>query len=185
VVRHTTKGEVRDIKRVILHCSATRDGHHIKAAQIREWHLARGWRDIGYHYVIGIDGVIEAGRSIDQIGAHVKGHNRDSIGICYIGGLDNQGNPRDTLTPKQRDSITRLCYALQVILDTKLELYGHNEFSTKACPSFDVAVTFEELKFNLNCYSRTFRQQRPPQALECTKHSARIDCVCGNRERCC
>ena len=175
---------MRNITRIILHCSATRAGHHIKAANIREWHLARGWRDIGYHYVVGIDGVIEAGRSIDQIGAHAKGHNRDSIGICYVGGLNNQGEPYNTMTPRQRDSITRLCYALQVTLDKKLKLHGHNEYSSKACPSFDVSVTFEELKFRLSCYDRTFKQQRPPQALECTQHSARVACVCGNRERC-
>lgn len=176
---------MREIKRIILHCSATRAGHYIKASNIREWHLARGWSDIGYHYVIGIDGVIEAGRPLDKIGAHAKGHNRDSVGICYVGGLNNQGEPTNTMTPKQRDSISRLCYALQVTLDKKLSLHGHNEYSAKACPSFDVATTFQELRYNLNCYSRTFRQQRPAQALECTQHSARLNCICGDGERCC
>ena len=74
---------MRDIDKIIIHCSATQEGKEISAATIDEWHKKRGWRGIGYHYVIGLDGMIEYGRPITETGAHVKGHNKGSIGICY------------------------------------------------------------------------------------------------------
>lgn len=137
---------MRNIQRVFLHCSATREGQDIDAATIRRWHLDRGWSDIGYHYVVRLDGTIESGRPITKVGAHVKGHNKDSIGICYIGGLDCSGQPKNTLTDDQRWSITRLCRALVLVLDKPLTLHGHREHSAKACPSFEVAEEFASLQ---------------------------------------
>ena len=74
---------MRLVKEIIIHCSATREGQQIPVDTIRDWHLAKGWNDIGYHFYIDLDGTINKGRDIDKIGAHCKGHNRNSIGICY------------------------------------------------------------------------------------------------------
>ena len=82
-------------KYIVIHCSATRPSSNITAQTIREWHIAKGWADIGYHFVVRRDGVIEAGRHPDDIGAHVAGHNTDSIGVCMVGGLDELGNSFD------------------------------------------------------------------------------------------
>ena len=137
---------MRSINRVILHCSATPEGRKVTAKQIRSWHLARGWTDIGYHYVIGLDGTIESGRDISKPGAHTRGYNADSIGICYIGGTDADGNPCNTLTANQHLAIRRLCRSLCRVLNRPLQLHAHKEFSAKACPSFDICDEFEELR---------------------------------------
>lgn len=171
---------MRDIKRIILHCSATKPSQDIDAATIRGWHLARGWDDIGYHYVIRLDGVIESGRPLSVMGAHVKGHNRDTVGICYVGGLDADGEPYDTMNGRQADSFRRLVYALCVTLNTRLSVHGHNEFSAKACPSFAVSEKFSELHSWASSYQQRFGDQRPPQALELTQYSAGLDCACRN-----
>ena len=81
---------------IIIHCSATRAGQDFTAADIDRWHRARGFRSIGYHFVIRLDGTIEPGRDVSLDGAHCTGWNRRSIGICYVGGLDKEGRPADT-----------------------------------------------------------------------------------------
>lgn len=153
MVRHTAKVKVREINRVILHCSATREGEDISAATIRTWHTSppRNWSDIGYHYVVRLDGTIESGRPITKPGAHVRGHNKDSIGICYVGGLDASGHPKNTMTPEQRLSIKRLCRALVIALNQPLDLHGHREYSSKACPSFEVSEVFSGLQDWMGC----------------------------------
>ncbi len=99
---------MRDIDKIIVHCSATQEGKHISAATIDKWHKKRGWRGIGYHYVVGLNGNIEYGRNIYESGAHVKGHNKGSIGICYIGGVEAERGSngkwiaKDTRTPEQK-----------------------------------------------------------------------------------
>lgn len=127
---------MRTLDRIVLHCSATEEGHPFGAADIRRWHKARGWKDIGYHYVILLDGTVEYGRPVDQVGAHVKGHNSTTVGVCYIGGL-RHGEPADTMTPEQEVSFLELVYALRKSLGY-LTVHGHNEYSAKACPSFVV-----------------------------------------------
>ena len=78
---------MRKIRKIIIHCSATKEGHDIDAAEIKKWHVeGNGWSDIGYHYVIKLDGTVEEGRPLERSGAHTLNHNFDSIGICYIGG---------------------------------------------------------------------------------------------------
>lgn len=146
MVRYTEKGKVRNIERVILHCSATREGEDYTAEHIRQWHKGRGWSDIGYHFVVRLDGTIESGRPITKPGAHVKGHNKDSIGICYIGGLDQSGHPKNTMTREQKSSIKTICRALVHVLNEPLSLHGHREYSTKACPSFEIAEEFAGLQ---------------------------------------
>jgi N-acetylmuramoyl-L-alanine amidase len=98
---------VRSINEIIVHCSATREGQHIPVETIKKWHTeGRGWTDIGYHFYIELDGTIKKGRDIDKTGAHCKGHNRNSIGICYCGGVETDGKtPKDTRTPEQQESV--------------------------------------------------------------------------------
>ncbi len=129
---------MRKINKVIIHCSATPPSMPVGATEIKRWHVQdNGWKDIGYHYVIKRDGTIEQGRAIDLIGAHCSGQNSSSIGICYIGGIDKTGKPEDNRTEQQRDSLKRLVSALKVVFGA-LSIHGHDEFSNKACPSFNV-----------------------------------------------
>lgn len=128
---------MRDIRQIIIHCSATPEGRDVKASQIKKWHIDRGWSDIGYHYVIELDGTIRKGRKESVIGAHCKGMNRDSIGVCYIGGVDVNMKPKDTRTQEQLITLISLLVELRYRYPNAT-IHGHNEFSSKACPSFNV-----------------------------------------------
>ena len=142
---------MRKINKIIIHCSATKEGDtSVNAALIDQWHKSRGWKGIGYHFVILIDGKIELGRMVDQVGAHVKNMNQSSIGICYIGGVENKKDtkgkwiPKDTRTPEQIATMLELLRLLKKIFP-KATIHGHNEFSSKACPSFDVQSEYGTL----------------------------------------
>jgi len=135
----------RKIDKIILHCAATPEGRDVKTETIKSWHVkGRGWSDIGYHYVIELDGSVVDGRPLDRIGAHTKGHNTGSIGICYVGGMDKNKTPKDTRTEAQRDAMDNLIASLQDRFP-KATIHGHNEFAAKACPSFDVAKEYGHL----------------------------------------
>lgn len=125
------------INEIIIHCSATKEGVDIKAATIDKWHRQNGWRCIGYNYVIDLDGTEEKGRSEEDMGAHTVGHNMHSIGICYIGGLDKDGKPKDTRTEAQKASMLRLVKEL-LVRYPNARLSGHNQWARKACPCFSV-----------------------------------------------
>lgn len=132
---------MRKIDKIIIHCSATKEGKAFTVEDIDRWHKARGFARVGYHYVIYTDGSIHKGRSEEQIGAHCIGHNASSIGICYIGGLDKDEKPKDTRNDAQRKSLVSLIDDLKTKYpDSKV--YGHNEFAAKACPCFDVKKEF-------------------------------------------
>ncbi len=140
---------MRDINKIILHCSATREGQDISTETIRGWHVnERGWSDIGYHYVILLDGTVDKARPVERQGAHVRGKNKGSIGVCYIGGCDADMNPKDTRNEAQKKSLEEL---ISYLMDSYEDatLHGHNEFSSKACPSFDVKEEYKEL---IECY---------------------------------
>lgn len=128
---------MRDINRIILHCTATRESQHVSVSDIDAWHKARGWKGIGYHYVLTQDGMIHMGRDVRSQGAHVSGHNVDSIGVAYVGGLTDTGQIADTMTVHQDVSFLQLVRSLRLVFG-HLTLHGHNEFSNKACPSFSV-----------------------------------------------
>lgn len=129
---------MRHINEIIIHCSATPEGRDYTVADIDRWHKARGWRGIGYHYVIYRDGSVHAGRPVEQIGAHCTGHNANSIGVCYIGGVAADGKtPKDTRTPAQRIALRKLVEELRAKYPGAT-IHGHREFARKACPSFDV-----------------------------------------------
>lgn len=128
----------RKIDKIILHCSATKEGRDIKTETIRSWHVkGRGWSDIGYHYVIELDGEVKEGRPIHRIGAHTKGENSTSIGVCYVGGVDDQNNAKDTRTEAQKESMNQLISDLMSKYKSAT-IHGHNEFSSKSCPCFNV-----------------------------------------------
>ena len=136
---------MRDIDKIIIHCSATPEGVFFDASRIDKWHRDRGWSGIGYHYVILLDGTIEYGRDIKKTGAHTLGHNTGSIGICYIGGMDkNMDNAKDTRTDAQKESLLLLLKTLKK-LHPQATIHGHNNFSSKKCPSFDAQTEYENL----------------------------------------
>ena len=144
------KHNLRLIDTIVVHCSATPPGMDIGAARIRTWHTSpdpndpsKPWRDIGYHYVIRRNGEIEAGRPIDQPGAHVRGHNETSLGICLVGGIDEHGSAEDNFTKEQKRALRNLLYTLQSILFTEFDyitrIVGHDELDPKKdCPCFEL-----------------------------------------------
>ena len=136
---------MRKINEIIIHCSATAEGKDFNAADIDRWHKQRGFKKIGYHYVIKLDGTIEKGRGENEIGAHCLNHNKNSIGICYVGGLAKDGKtPKDTRTEAQKDSMLKLLIEL-IIKYPDATIHGHREFANKACPCFDVQETYKNI----------------------------------------
>lgn len=153
---------MKTIDAIIIHCSATKVGQDLRAKDIDRMHRQRGFNQIGYNFVIDLDGTVEPGRDIAFDGAHcnTKGfsttsYNKHSIGICYIGGLDANGKPADTRTSAQRANlrqlVAKLCkeYPIVEVLghrDTSPDLNGNGEVEPveyiKACPCFDVRSEF-------------------------------------------
>ena len=143
----------RSIQYIVVHCSATRANIPFTEEQLLKCHLQRGFKCIGYHFYITRDGELHHCRPVSEPGAHVRGFNRHSIGICYEGGLDREGHPKDTRTPEQKHS-------MRVLVRTLLtdypgcEVCGHRDLSTdlngngeiepeewiKACPCFEVSL---------------------------------------------
>lgn len=133
---------------IIIHCSATIEGQDIKAKTIKQWHLQRGFADIGYHYIIDLDGTIEKGRDESLVGAHCVGKNAISIGICYVGGCDKNLKPKDTRTDAQKKAMKTLVHQLMQKYNIPLNnVYGHYQFcSYKECPSVKIEQLREDLK---------------------------------------
>lgn len=127
---------MRTIDKIIIHCSATPPNMYVDAKLVDDWHKQRGWSGIGYHFFIKRDGQIELGRPLEKQGAHVKNHNKGSIGICYAGGVDEAMCPEDNRTSAQIASFLSLLRLLKNIFP-EATIYGHRDFSTKSCPSFD------------------------------------------------
>ena len=136
---------MRKITEIIVHCSATPEGRHHTVGDIRAWHKQRGFKDIGYHYVIYLDGSIHGGRSENVVGAHCTGHNRNSIGVCYIGGMTkDMKSPKDTRTGAQKAALVLLLKELKRRYPGA-KIYGHRNFAAKACPSFDAKKEYQNL----------------------------------------
>ena len=135
---------MRNIREIIVHCTATKAGRKVAVAEIDGWHKARGWRGIGYHYVVMLDGSVSVGRSELSVGAHCLGRNSTSIGVVYVGGLDNDGLPCDTRTEAQKAALKKI---LTELLDKypQAKIYGHSDFSQTACPCFDARREYEHL----------------------------------------
>ena len=136
---------MRKINEIIVHCAATREGRDFTVEDITRWHKARGFATIGYHYVIYRDGSIHEGRPLEQIGAHCVGHNKHSIGICYIGGCASDGKtPKDTRTPEQKEALLALLRRLKARFPNAT-IHGHRDFAAKACPSYDAFREYRQL----------------------------------------
>lgn len=142
---------MRRINLIVVHCSATMEGHPFNAKAIDQMHRARGFNKIGYHYVVLLDGTVEEGRKEEEVGAHVSGYNQNSIGVCYIGGIGKEGAAKDTRTPQQKASLANLIRQLRVKYPGA-RVVGHRDLSPdinhdgritpneyiKQCPCFNV-----------------------------------------------
>lgn len=147
---------MRKIELLAIHCSATMAGRRFTAADLKAMHTrpkprGNGWSDIGYHFVIELDGKVVAGRPLRNVGAHIGGHNADSIGICYVGGIGSNGKAEDTRTTEQISAMQRLLEDLRKDYPTAI-IRGHRDMSPdkdgdgkveshewlKQCPCFDV-----------------------------------------------
>lgn len=133
---------MRKITKIIVHCSATPEGRAVTVEDIDLWHRERGFDGIGYHFVIYLDGSIHLGRPIEKSGAHCTGQNSNSIGVCYIGGLERDcKTPKDTRTPEQKNALANLLKELKRQYPDAT-IHGHCEFVAKACPCFDVGKAY-------------------------------------------
>ena len=136
----------RKINEIIVHCTATVEGKDFKAADIDRWHKQRGWDGIGYHHVVDLDGTVEHGRPESKQGAHCLGHNANSIGVVYVGGLASDGKtPKDTRTPQQKAALVKLLTELKHRYPNAT-IHGHRDFAAKACPSFDATTEYKNIK---------------------------------------
>jgi len=136
---------MRKITEIIVHCSDTIEGKDFTVEDIRKWHKDRGWLDIGYHYVVYLDGSIHKGRPDEVVGAHCVGHNAHSIGVCYIGGKEaGTFRAKDTRTPAQQEALLRLLIDL-VCKYPDAKIYGHRDFANRKCPCFDARKEYSQL----------------------------------------
>ena len=136
---------MREINKLIVHCTATPEGRHTTVEDIRKWHKDRGWVDIGYHIVIYLDGTVHEGRDIELQGAHCKGYNKKSIGIAYVGGVDKVNyKAKDTRTEAQKEALVDMLEYFKTLFPDA-EVFGHNDFSSKACPSFNAKKEYENI----------------------------------------
>lgn len=162
---YVLKKSRRLITDLVVHCTASPEGREMTVDQIRAMHTApvskggRGWNDIGYHYVICLDGSIHNGRDVDFIGAHVSGHNSNTIGIVYVGGLATDcKTAKDTRTAKQKEALVKLLTELRKFYPSA-KIRGHRDFSKdlngngiiepkewiKACPCFDARTEYKDI----------------------------------------
>lgn len=135
---------MRKIDLIVVHCTATPAGRNVSVADIRAWHIARGFADIGYHYIIALDGTVEPGRDISIAGAHARGYNAHSVGVCYVGGLDASGNPADTRTAAQRQALLSVLRELKSRFPDA-RIIGHRDVAAKACPCFDATKEYARI----------------------------------------
>jgi len=127
----------------VIHCADTPEGVYFDIKDIRKWHVQeRGWSDVGYHYIILLDGTIQLGRDLKTTGAHVSGYNSNSIGVCYIGGKHGV----DTRTTQQKVALVYLVGSLKRIFKSA-EVWGHKDFPgvRKYCPSFDAITEYKNI----------------------------------------
>lgn len=161
----------RIINEIILHCSATKEGLDYKAKDIDKWHKAQGFKCIGYNFVITLNGTVETGRDINDIPAHCTGHNKNSIGIVYIGGCDKNMKAKDTRTESQKLSLYKLVKELMIKYHIDItSVHTHNEFAQKACPSFSIYTFRNEFLTWLNG-----KQEETKKKVKCPHYGMEID----------
>lgn len=148
-----TRQTKRKINLIVLHCYATKEGQNFTVDDVNRWHIARGFKKIGYHYVIDLDGTIHKGRDESEIGAHAEGYNSNSVGISYCGGCDKNGKAKDTRTKAQIESQCRIVYELLNKYNLTLNnVKCHYQLckNGKQCPSH----TIEQFKKDFKQYVR-------------------------------
>lgn len=129
----------RWVNEIIIHCSATKPNMDIGAEWIKNIHVNENkWADIGYHFVIRRNGIIEKGRDLNIIGAHVTGHNTGTIGVCLIGGLSENNKSENNFTERQFESAQALITVLSRFNPEIVKLSGHRDYANKDCPCFEV-----------------------------------------------
>ncbi|MBP3829853.1 MAG: lysozyme [Bacteroidaceae bacterium] len=148
-----------ELKRLVIHCTATREGREVTGAEIRRWHTSpvskggRGWKQVGYSDLIHLNGGVEnlvpydEDETVDpwEVTNGAAGYNGTSRHVVYVGGLDMTGKPRDTRTSAQKKALERYVKAFHR-KHPAAQIVGHNELSAKACPSFDVRKWLKEIK---------------------------------------
>ena len=147
---------MRTVNEIIVHCSATAPhwmaGTSVedKRDEIRKWHKDKGWSDIGYHMVIDRDGEVAPGRPAVKIGAHTKGHNKHSVGVCLVGGFKAKATDQfsDHFTPEQDATLRQIIREWQAAQPSITKVSGHNEYANKGCPGFDVTSWLQLKKDN-------------------------------------
>jgi N-acetylmuramoyl-L-alanine amidase len=134
-----------EVKYLTIHCAATPEGRHVPTETISQWDRAK-FGQTSYHKVVELDGSIHQSLRDDQKGAHVGGHNSGNIGVCYVGGVDAHGNPKDTRTPGQKAALLTLIRTYKGRYPG-IKILGHREWPgvAKACPSFDVKAWLKEV----------------------------------------
>ena len=158
------KRSTRRIDEIVIHCTATREGQNYTVDDIRRWHTTpkskggRGWSDIGYHYVVYLDGSVHNGRDVNIAGAHVENRNSHTIGIVYVGGLDKNGKSKDTRTEAQKAALLSLLLDLRKFYP-KAKILGHRDCSPdknhngiiepwewlKDCPCFSAITEYSRI----------------------------------------
>ncbi len=137
---------MRSLTEIIVHCTATPEGREVSQKDLYRWHVVnRGWSDIGYHYLIQLDGNVVICRPIEKDGAHVKGRNKGTVGVSYAGGVDPNGKPKDTRTGAQKAALTQLLSKLLDDYPSITKISGHRDYAAKACPSFDATLEYAPL----------------------------------------
>lgn len=135
----------RAIRYIIVHCAATPRGRHVTGRDVDAWHRRRGFEMMGYHYLVHLDGTVEACRPENCVGAHCIGKNAISIGVCYVGGVESDGvTPADTRTAEQKRALEGLLRELRARYP-QAGICGHRDFARKACPCFDARAEYAAL----------------------------------------
>lgn len=148
---------MRIINKIIIHATGNRADSKITLEDIRHYHITKGWRDIGYHYVVFADGRVERGRPISVAGAHCFGHNAHSIGVAYVGGIDKDGRETDTRSAAQKQALLQL--VTKLVKMYRCDVYGHRDLSPdknhdgviepwefiKMCPCFDAHAEYHNI----------------------------------------
>lgn len=138
---------MRFINDIIVHCSGNsivNGKSQVHAADIKRMHKEdNGWKRCGYHYIVECDGTVVHTEPDSAVTSHCKGHNAHSIGICYIGGIDADGEPTDTRTRAQKAALLKKIY--QLITLYRCPVHGHRDYSSKPCPSFDATAEYKSI----------------------------------------
>ena len=137
---------MRQINKIIIHCTATPEGREVSVNDLHKWHVVdNGWSDVGYHWFIDINGTLHECRPEHKSGAHAKGHNKNSVGVCYAGGMTkDMTEAKDTRTNDQKETLHCLLEDLKGRYP-QAEIIGHRDVSSKACPSFDAKAEYSKI----------------------------------------